>query len=167
MPLGRALHPGLRGSREVPVAQPAPEGPAPGGVCGRHLRGLLQHRRAWSTPPTHPPGALSRSTVLPTRARHPLAQYLVRPSHPLPNAPTSSPAALNAASSGVPFHLQRCGPALTAQAWRCPAGLTCPAVGTTASLSSCYPRPGRQKPKLGSGPCSVGCALTPPCRKGS
>lgn len=95
--------PWAEGLREVPVAQPAPEGPAPGGVCGVDTSGAASTRRAWSTHPLHPPGALSLQHGSVHQGSRPPPGSVPCPSKPpLPNAPTS-PAALNAASGAAPF----------------------------------------------------------------
>ncbi|XP_042109674.2 FERM domain-containing protein 1 isoform X3 [Ovis aries] len=52
--------PWAEGLREVPVAQPAPEGPAPGGVCGVDTSGgCFNTAGLGPRHPLHPPGALS------------------------------------------------------------------------------------------------------------
>lgn len=52
--------PRAEGLCEVPVAQPAPEGPAPGGVCGVDTSGgCFNTAGLGPLHPLHPPGALS------------------------------------------------------------------------------------------------------------
>ena len=120
----------------------------------RRLRGLLHHRGARSTPPAPPAwGSVPAAWLHPLGA--PPAPRLSPSVHPSrhPEAPTSL-ATLNAASSPAQVWASS-----DCQAWRCPAGLTCPAMGTMASLSSFHPPPGGRSQSLGvRSPLSGVCA---------